>query len=300
MRALRMLPLLALFACGFAACGGADETRPTTDRVLSTAPDECAHGDTYADSLVPITQFDVVNGELQCGSADTFWCVKYQNHDANHEPPDGGDCQQHILNGQVVPKGTVVETFTTNPAETERCGTPTSALHFVAVNLGMCKGTNGRVGWGGTYEIDFATDRQGNVKAPTDASGYDGFSFWIKRGTGPSGGAIIVLAVDSFTAGSADQTDPETGDAISCKATEPLIQPVPEPDNQKCDPFSVGVTLTDDWTFVPVRFSDLRQKGFGQYAPEGFEVSELMRLQFIVSAGDWDFWIDDLSFFHDP
>lgn len=296
---LRTLPLLTLFACGFAACGGADEHRPTTEKVFQPPPDECLHGEAYAASLTPITSFDFVNASLVCGSADTFWCASYANEDALHSPPDGGDCQQLILNGQVVESG-VVETITRAPETTERCGAPTQALHFKATNLGMCKGTNGRLGWGGGYELDFTSDRAGNNKAPTDASGYDGFSFWIKRGSGNTGGAIIVLAVDSFGAGNVDQIDPEDGAVISCLATDPAVQPVPEPDNQKCDPYSAGVSITDDWTFVPIRFADMRQKGFGAYAPEGFQTEELVRLQFLVNAGDWDFWIDDVSFFNDP
>jgi len=299
LRALRTLPLLTLAACGFAACGGADDHRPSAEKPFVSPPEECAHGDEYAASLTPITAFEVVNNSLVCGSADTFWCTSYQNQDGLHSPPDGGDCKELIYDGQVVQSG-VVETITRTPETTERCGASTEALHFKATNLGMCKGTNGRLGWGGGYEIDFTSDRAGNTKAPIDASGYDGVSFWIKRGTGKTGGAIIVLVVDSFAAGGVDEVDPENGAVISCKATDPAVQPLPEPDNQKCDPFSAGVSLPDDWTFVPLRFADLRQKGFGAYAPDGFKPQELLRLQFLVNAGDWDFWIDDISFFNDP
>ena len=299
LRALRTLPLLALTLSGFAACGGADEHRPTTETTFAEPPAPCALGDAYAPTLTPITAFEIANMSLVCGSADTFWCTSYQNQDNAHSPPDGGDCKHLIYDGQIVQSG-VVETITRVPEPTERCGAATNALHFKATNLGMCKGTNGRLGWGGGYEIDFASDRAGNMKASIDASGYDGVSFWIKRGTGKSGGAIIVLVVDSFAAGSVDQIDPANGEVISCKATDPETRPMPEPDNQKCDPFNAAVSITDDWTFVPLRFADLRQKGFGAYAPEGLNLTELLRLQFLVNAGDWDFWIDDLAFFNDP
>jgi hypothetical protein len=70
------------------------------------------------------------------------------------------------------------------------------------------------------------------------------------------------------------------------------------PDIQKCDAFGSGITLREQWTFVPILFSSMRQKGFGQISEHGsVDVTTLSRLQFLVTAGDWDFWIDDVALF---
>jgi hypothetical protein len=67
-------------------------------------------------------------------------------------------------------------------------------------------------------------------------------------------------------------------------------------DAQKCDAYGSAVSLTDDWSFVPIPFSGLRQKGFGT-ASAPFDRSKISRLQFLMTFGDWDFWIDDIAFF---
>jgi len=300
--------LIRLFSCSIAgaaaACGGSsDVPRPSGERVLAAAVDQCALAATYTDTDL-ITSFDSVNGLTQCGKPPDLRCTFYQNEDTAHAPEDefgqkGSDCIDEInRDGQLVESG-VVETLTRQTEMTDRCGAGTSALHFVGTNVSMCYGTNGRHGWGASYEIDFGTQ---STKAPIDASQWDGLAFWVKKGAGPSQRALIVLAVDTFAANfqGATEPDPLTGAPVSCVSADPLQDPLPEPDSPKCDPFSAGVTLTDDWTFVPIRFADLRQKGFGVPAPDGLDLTKLLRIQFLVNAGDWDFWLDDVSLFREP
>ena len=296
----RALPggLFASLALAWAGCGGAtDLPRPNGERPLAPAPDQCALGAVFTETAL-IDTFDPRGTDtLACGSPEVP-CVGYLNHDAKHSPgADDNDCKQDILNGQLVADSGLVETFSVLPEAEERCGAPTNAMHFLASNLSMCVGTNGRKGWGLGWEVDFGTNQ---LKAPIDASAWDGFSFWVKKGTGPGEGAIIVAAVDRFSVGGYQETDPDTGESVFCVSSDPAQQPLPEADSAKCDPFVVGVSLTRDWTFVAVRFADMRQKGFGMRAPNGLETFALARLQFLASAGNWDFWLDDIAFFKDP
>jgi hypothetical protein len=286
-------------------CGGAtDVPRVEDDRVLATPARSCDVAQTYTDA-VSITTFDQSGFSIACGTPDEVVCSFYQNSDMRHAPngmidddPDepSYDCQSLILNGKLVESG-VVESSKWAAEMTERCDGETSALHFTATNLSMCYGSNGRRGWGGSYEIDFGPS---SMKAPIDASAWDGFSFWVRRGAGSEQSSIIVLAVDRFASGNVEVTDPVTGELVACASGDPAVQPLAEPDFNKCDPFAVGVTLTDEWTFVPVYFSEMRQKGFGMPAPLGLDTTELLRLQFLVTAGDWDLWLDDVSFFRAP
>ncbi len=287
------------------ACGGAtDVPRVEDDRVLAERPLSCDVSATYTETL-SITTFDTQGAfDIACGNPPDVLCSDFPNNDTQHAPngtidvPDDRtyDCKSLITpSGQRVESG-VIESWEWVAETTERCAATTSALHFTAANLSMCYGSNGRRGWGGSYEIDFEVQRgTERAKAPIDASAWDGFSFWVRRGAGSQQGSIIVLAVDLFASGPAAAPG-----EVSCRATDPEIGPLAEEDFTKCDPFAAGITLTDEWTFVPVYFSEMRQKGFGMPAPLGLNTAELLRLQFLVSPGDWDLWIDDVSFFRAP
>jgi hypothetical protein len=69
-------------------------------------------------------------------------------------------------------------------------------------------------------------------------------------------------------------------------------------DSDKCDPFGLAVLLSDEWRFVQIPFALTAQKGFGKPAPTGqLAASEVTGLQFALSPGSWDFWLDDVSFY---
>ena len=72
----------------------------------------------------------------------------------------------------------------------------------------------------------------------------------------------------------------------------------PIPDSEKCDAFGTAVTLTEEWSFVPARFAGLRQKGFGVPSVNGqLDTASISRMQILLSAGSWDFWVDDVALF---
>jgi hypothetical protein len=206
------------------------------------------------------------------------------NEGATFDPAVGGA----DFGGKRIPEGT-------------RCGEIQSALHFEATNMGTCYGPKGRPGWGGSIEIKLLE---------FDASDYDGISFWVRKGNKKTGPSLLLSVVDSETLGTdtgikgvdhCGCLPPKTPGATPACSADPDKTFDSFPDSLKCDPFGAAVTLTDAWSFVPVYFSNLHQKGFGKSVPSGqVDRSLLRRLQFLVNAGDWDFWLDDIALFRTP
>jgi hypothetical protein len=293
---LTKAPALLGVAALLGACGGEDRGRPDNESISAAELERCAADDGYV--FAPITTFDsaAASGVVECSDGD-FPCSFWFNYDTAHSQANperakdqGTDCALEIHEGDLVtspPTGDrLVREVTT------RCGEQQGAYHFVADNLAMCKGKNGRRGWGGAQDITLNG---------LDASAFDGFSFWAKKGEGETERSIIALAVDPYTSGQLEIVNPFTGVAEGCDGGEPdTTSETPEDDFSKCDPFAAGVTLDDEWTFIAVHFADLRQKGFGMPSPEALQTQALVRLQFLVTAGDWDFWLDDVAFFREP
>ena len=200
-----------------------------------------------------------------------------------------------------------------------------SAFHLAATNIAACYDpTTKQEGWGVTLQVTFnaSSGNAGQSAGAFDASAWDGISLWERRGTGPTGGAILVSIQDPYTAVTASASSTFTGftfppacdpdgtpDAgadclIRCSAipsTKPDPRKPPAPDATKCDPFGAAVGLTDDWQFVKIPFASAAQKGFGVPSPLGqIDVSALVGLQIALSPGDWDVWLDDIAFYHEP
>lgn len=306
---LLLLPALLTVGAGLGACGGEDLTRPEAERPIAEDPDYCAIAADEATEYRLLTSFDSMGGNsaARCGTDDPpFSCQFNFNYDTERSPADdtgrakGDDCVQEIRPGSVVQTEPNVGSRIV-PQSAERCGGEQSAYHFTGLNVAMCYGQSGRRGWGGSQELGFKfRDMSGNEWPAFDMSEWDGLAFWVKKGANPNAeSAVILLVVDEFAAGQTQREDPETGEFVECGAGAPVAEPAPGIDSEKCDPFSMAVTLTPEWTFVKVRFEDLRQKGFGKRAPHGLDLSGIIRLQFLITAGDWDFWLDDISLFRD-
>jgi len=172
-----------------------------------------------------------------------------------------------------------------------RCGEPTHAYHLEATNMGVCFSmTTGRRGWGSNFLIEFtgSTNPEG---VEVDASAWDGVAFWARLGEGPSNSTINFVVGDAETSGADYETPSPSGWPACVTADHPS-------DAVKCDPFGVVVTLTKDWAFYAIPFADLKQKGYGQPAPRGaIDPSRIWRFQITTSTGDWDFFVDDISFY---
>jgi hypothetical protein len=70
----------------------------------------------------------------------------------------------------------------------------------------------------------------------------------------------------------------------------------PDRDNQCLDGWARAVTLTTDWKYYTVPFSDLRQGGFGKVAPY-FNTKAIDTIAFTIIVGWADFYLDNVSFY---
>gem|GEM_PF-2616137 len=116
--------------------------------------------------------------------------------------------------------------------------------------------------WGATVQFDFGETR--------DASQWDGVKFWAKGSGSPR-----------FNLVTADTLPPDGGGTCS---------------GECYDSHGTRISLGADWTEIKVYFSDVRQEGFGTAVD--FNPASLMAFALQTkAAGNYDMWIDNLSFF---
>lgn len=273
------------------ACGGEDLGKPAADLVPSTAEplDPCSADEGYEfQRIVDFEPGQTASGAVSrsafCDPATP--CSFYFNADTANSPPGG--CAPELTFESTPRVGQGGANIPGQELPQSRCGESTGALHVTATNMAICINDSGRKGWGGGFDITFSS--------PLDASEWDGISFWVKRGTTPGFGnnrtdnkSIIALAIDQYSSGA------------TCDASDPALATREVPDTEKCDPFGAAAPLRDEWTFIPAKFSAMRQKGFGVPSPLGHvDTTGLIRFQILMTAGNWDFWIDDISLFRAP
>lgn len=329
MRRANALQIAALAASLSAACGGEDTGRPSPDIVVAPPLDECARAEKY--EFLPVVDFEGIGNYAQCSPGvkcrntprpgdDTMSLdisPFYFNLDLAHTD-QGGD----LVAGCPSPRK-LLDTnmdLLSNRRDVEgvrlpdgpRCGVSKGGLHFWANGVGFCFGEDGRLGWGAAIDLEFKRppdEGKPDDDVPFDASDYDGVSFWVRRGSPQSASALILSVIDVQNEGSQDPVEgPTTIPHCGCMQMGPKMWSCSRdpdqdfssfgkfPDAQKCDAYGAAVSLTDEWSFVPVSFSGLRQKGFG-VASGPFDSSKITRLQFLMTFGDWDLWIDDIAFY---
>lgn len=159
-----------------------------------------------------------------------------------------------------------------NELDTPRCGTSRYGLHIRATGLKV---------YGGSFGTSFL------VQYPEgwDVSDYEGLSLWVKREGGP-GASLFIALNDQYTDGTA-------GSALR---GEPACDDNSLTESKKCDRFGAGVRLTDEWQFVAIPFTAMKQRGYGVIAPY-LDTEALAGLNASFEAGDWDFIIDDVGFY---
>lgn len=133
-------------------------------------------------------------------------------------------------------------------------------------------------GWGALLGFDLSNDGSAE-KAPYNAAGYRGISFWARAGEG-STKQLRVKLPDS-------NTSPEGG---VCDDT------IDEGETACFDDFGASVTLSRDWQQYNLEFDALAQEGYGLQA-DSVQTDAIYSIQFQVGAGDaFDIWIDDVGF----
>jgi hypothetical protein len=168
---------------------------------------------------------------------------------------------------------------TQSPAAAEiiggRCGVSRFALHLTASDLQI---------WGGSAGYYF-------FSGPVDTTGWDGISFWARRGKTSSSRTMLLSVDDRYT-------DESHGRALSPDQKAYCFdQPLDL--TEKCDRFVAAVGMEDQWRFFAIPFTRMQQRGFGKASP-GLDRSALLGLEFNFGTGDWDVWIDDVAFYKKP
>lgn len=157
------------------------------------------------------------------------------------------------------------------PIEGGLCGTSRYALHLKASGLNI---------YGGGLGINF-------FPSAVDASRWDGISFWARRGAESSRTLFVAL--------SEKHTDEENGQTLQDDGHS-YCRELPEDETEKCDRFGTGVGLGTQWRFFTLPFEQMKQRGFGTEAPF-LDLENLIGLNISFETGDWDIWIDEVSFY---
>jgi hypothetical protein len=279
-----------VFCAALGACGGTDDGRPNGDPPEETAPiDQCALASAYEFQNVvnfePHMIGDRVVLDAACDAATP--CTFYFNYDVAQSPPNPdfpdearGDCLEPVDESAVVFTKPLLrqQQFPGDPLPGGRCNSESSGLHVIAENVGMCYGPDARLGWGAGFDVTFSP--------VLDASEWDGLAIWVKNASNAQQAVNLSVA------------DPYTSGDTFCRSMDPMPGEPPTPDSKKCDAFGTAVTMDENWTFIPARFSSMRQKGFGVPSELGhLDTTSISRVQLLMNAGSWDFYIDDIALY---
>jgi hypothetical protein len=141
----------------------------------------------------------------------------------------------------------------------------TQAVHFAA---------SGFTGWGASVGFSF-TDSANKPKA-YDAGAAKGLVFWV-RGSVKNDAKLRVIFPST----------PTVAAGKLCGG----------PDQGQClDHFGTQVSVTSEWTRVPIAFASLRQAGWGALIESGFDTKQMLGIEWTSDLHDLDVWIDDPSF----
>ena len=135
---------------------------------------------------------------------------------------------------------------------------PQYALHTVG---------SGFTSWGAFVSSDL--NLQPGLLCPYDAASFSGVRFNFKG----SGAVRVEFGLGATTPA------PYGG---RCEA-------------ERCSDYGFDISPSDDWTEVRVPFESARLPDWASPVP--WDASDLVRLSFWVETGDFDFWIDDISFY---
>jgi hypothetical protein len=302
---MRSFAALVVFGAVLSACGGEDLGRP--------APPEAVK------ELEPTNWCEVVEGYEflrvldfePAGTSSAICDVAGQTEDRCNWYA-GTDGRHGCTNPLTMLRPTGGTNFPGEAIPGGRCGVPSTGLHVVGTRVAQCiqpdspsEDSDGKIGWGANFQVDAlpvgAPDTGGAACGETpdgvpdpgsaffDASCWDGVSFWARK-SGPSGGSSLTVTVtDVFTSMS---PIPNEAGAYYCSISETA------PDSTKCDAMGRVVTMTEEWQFFVLPWNSLNQKGYGVPSLLGrVDSGNIKGLTILVSPGDWDFWVDDVSFF---
>jgi hypothetical protein len=149
----------------------------------------------------------------------------------------------------------------------------------------------GLYNWGGQLYRDFS-------QSPVDASGYDGIAFWAKLGQEGLGRSVFIAFEDKYTREDSYKLTDKDGNPVIDEETGQQKSYCTDSsvDTEKCDRFGAGVGLEEAWRYIKVPFSSVQQRGYGR-ASDHLHTEELLGIAVYFDVGDWDFWMDEISFY---
>jgi hypothetical protein len=140
-------------------------------------------------------------------------------------------------------------------------GSPSSVKHA------MHTAGSGFTSWGAFVSTNLNV--QTNLLCPYDVSSFSGIRFNAK-----GAGALRVELGTRVTT--------PVADGGQCAA-------------EQCSDYGLDVTLSSDWSQVNIPFADVELPTWASPAP--WQPTDVVRLSFWVVQGDFDFWIDDVTFY---
>jgi hypothetical protein len=125
------------------------------------------------------------------------------------------------------------------------------------------------------------------VGEPLDGSTFTGIAFWTRKGDSAGAAPTLRMIVnDVSTHAQGGVCDPEAAPGSGGEASEACW-----------DGWMTERAVPSTWTLVKVPFSALAQGGFGKTA-EAIDTSKIYGVTFqMPNMADFDFWIDDVSFY---
>ena len=133
----------------------------------------------------------------------------------------------------------------------------------------------GRTYGSGFTDYGAGTGFSFSTKGMYDGSAWGGIGFWARVGAGTA--TTLRMQIPN------GDTDPAGG---VCTSHSPGCY----------DHYGIDLTFTTDWKYYVVRYSDLRQMGWGWPAPP-FDGTRISGAQMqLGSKTSFDFWIDDVTF----
>jgi hypothetical protein len=264
----RLCLLVSLIAATAIGCGGEDTGRPVFEPSSSSVPDPCDGLEDF--EFLPIQDFEATMvGE---------WNV-------NDDPNNTGSAAD--ITNRILPETMVV---TSSQLDTPRCGQGGRALHYQAKNICQWASISGNLS-----------------AAQVDGSAWEGVAVWVRLAEDstvpePIGRGIRVGAGDPFTVDTycdKGKVTPEK-EVTFCPASPPCptLADVGQGNEDRlcCDRFGLSVALTEDWYLWKVPFAEMKQGGYGRLF-DALAIDRLVRLEFSLGPGNWDFWLDDVSYY---
>jgi hypothetical protein len=266
---------------GLAGCGGEDQGRVKADS--NVIPDDSLIG---CDLAATLEQTLVLRGDFENQTA-TSWKAEPDKSTAAADRVCSQDSRKDCSEEET--DSSLMINMGTGTLRTGAYGAfgeddPPAPPDCVVGTRGLHVRSKGLDDWGGKVVRDYTND----TPPAFDASGFAGISFWARKYSEDVGGSLFVAFDDKYTRENQSYVD-ENGITRQYCLDSPI-------DTDKCDRFGIGIGLETTWRFYKIPFSELKQRGYGVKSDK-LHTDEILAISFGFDVGDWDFWLDQVSYY---